>query len=42
LLAPLYLLLLMPALNVLVVLPLSLVGLVDQWFDLRASMRAQT
>ena len=42
LLAPLYLLLLMPPLNVLVVLPLSMVGLVDQWFDLRASLRAQT
>jgi hypothetical protein len=41
-LAPLYLLLLMPPLNVLVVLPLSMVGLVDQWFDLRASLRPQT
>jgi hypothetical protein len=42
LLAPLYLLMLMPPLNVLVVLPLSMVGLVDQWFDLRASLRPQT
>jgi hypothetical protein len=42
LLAPLYLLLLLPPLNVLVVLPLSMVGLVDQWFDLRASLRPQT
>lgn len=41
LLAPVYLLLLTP-LNVLVVLPLSMIGLVDQWFDLRATMRAQT
>jgi hypothetical protein len=32
----------MPALNVLVVLPLSLVGVVDNWFDLRAWIRAQT
>jgi hypothetical protein len=42
LVAPLYVLLLMPALNVLVVLPLSLVGVVDNWFDLRAWIRAQT
>jgi uncharacterized protein YybS (DUF2232 family) len=40
--APLYVLLLMPALNVLVVLPLSLVGVVDNWFDLRALIRPQT
>ena len=33
---------LMPPLNVLVVLPLSIVGLVDQWFDLRSSLRPQT
>jgi hypothetical protein len=39
--APLYVLLLMPALNVLVVLPLSLVGVVDNWFDLRALIRPQ-
>jgi uncharacterized protein YybS (DUF2232 family) len=42
LLAPLYVLLLVPALNVLVVLPLSLVGVVDNWFDLRALIRPQT
>jgi hypothetical protein len=42
LVAPLYVLLLMPALNVLVVLPLSLVGVVDNWFDLRALIRPQT
>jgi len=42
LVAPLYVLLLMPALNVLVVLPLSLVGVVDNWFDLRAFIRPQT
>jgi hypothetical protein len=42
LMAPLYVLLLMPALNVLVVLPLSVVGLVDNWFDLRALIRPQT
>jgi len=42
LMAPLYLLLVMPPLNVLVVLPLSVLGLVDQWFDLRASLRART
>jgi hypothetical protein len=41
LVAPLYVLLLVPALNVLVVLPLSLVGVVDNWFDLRASIRPQ-
>jgi hypothetical protein len=41
LVAPLYVLLLMPAVNVLVVLPLSLVGVVDNWFDLRALMRPQ-
>jgi len=37
----LYLLLLMPGLNVLIVLPVSMLGLVDCWFDLRASLRAQ-
>ena len=42
LLAPLYVLLLVPALNVLVVLPLSVVGVVDNWFDLRALIRPQT
>ena len=42
LMAPLYVLLLVPALNVLVVLPLSLVGIVDNWFDLRALIRPQT
>jgi len=41
LVAPLYVLLLMPAVNVLVVLPLSLVGVVDNWFDLRALIRPQ-
>jgi len=35
-------LLLVPALNVLVVLPLSVVGVVDNWFDLRALIRKQT
>jgi hypothetical protein len=42
LMAPLYVLLLVPALNVLVVLPLSVVGVVDNWFDLRALIRPQT
>jgi hypothetical protein len=42
LMAPLYLLLLMPGLNVAIVLPISMVGLVDQWFDLRAKLRPQT
>jgi hypothetical protein len=42
LVAPLYVLLLVPALNVLVVLPLSVVGVVDNWFDLRALIRPQT
>lgn len=42
LVAPLYVLLLVPALNVLVILPLSLVGVVDNWFDLRAWVRPQT
>jgi hypothetical protein len=42
LLVPMYLLLLMPGLNVLIVLPIGMVGLVDQWFDLRARMRPQT
>jgi hypothetical protein len=42
LLAALYLLLLMPGLNVLIVLPISMMGLVDQWFDLRASLRPRT
>ncbi len=42
LLAGLYLLLLMPGLNVLIVLPISMMGLVDQWFDLRASLRSRT
>lgn len=42
LVAPLYVLLLVPALNVLVVLPLSLVGVVDNWFDLRALIRPQS
>jgi hypothetical protein len=42
LLAMLYLLLLMPGLNVLIVLPISMMGLVDQWFDLRASLRSRT
>ena len=40
LLAPLYVLLLTPF-NVIVVVPLGIVGLVDNWFDLRASLRAQ-
>ena len=42
LVVPLYVLLLVPALNVLVVLPLSVVGVVDNWFDLRAWIRPQT
>ena len=42
LVVPLYVLLLVPALNVLVVLPLSVVGVVDNWFDLRALIRKQT
>jgi hypothetical protein len=41
-LAALYLLLLMPGLNVVIVLPISMMGLVDQWFDLRASSRSRT
>ena len=41
LVAPLYVLLLMPAVNVLVVVPLSVVGVVDNWFDLRALIRPQ-
>jgi len=39
---PLYVLLLVPALNVLVVLPLSVIGVVDNWIDLRAWIRPQT
>jgi hypothetical protein len=39
LVAPMYVLLLVPALNVLVVLPLGLVGVVDNWFDLRSWLR---
>jgi hypothetical protein len=42
LLAPVYVLLLMPGLNVLLVLLVGMMGLVDQWFDLRAAMRSQT
>jgi hypothetical protein len=42
LVAPLYVLMLVPVLNVLVVLPLGLVGVVDNWFDLRALIRPQT
>jgi hypothetical protein len=42
LVAPLYVLLLVPALNLLVVVSLSLVGVVDNWFDLRALIRPQT
>jgi hypothetical protein len=38
LVVPLYVLLLTPV-NVLVVLPLSLIGVVDNWFDLRALIR---
>lgn len=41
LLAGIYLLLLVPGLNVVMVLPISMIGLVDQWFDLRRS-RAQS
>ena len=41
LVAPLYVLLLLPAVNVLVVVPLGLVGVVDNWFDLRALIRPQ-
>jgi len=41
LVAPLYVLLLMPAVNVLVAVPLSVVGVVDNWFDLRALIRPQ-
>jgi hypothetical protein len=40
-LAGFYLLLLVPGLNVVMVLPISMVGLVDQWLDLRRS-RAQS
>jgi hypothetical protein len=39
LVAPLYVLLLLPAVNVLVALPLGVVGVVDNWFDLRALIR---
>jgi hypothetical protein len=42
LLAPLYLLLLMPGPNVLIVPALGMMGLVDQWFDLRTRMRSRT
>ena len=42
LVAPLYVLMLVPVLNVLVVVPLGLVGVVDNWFDLRALIRPQT
>jgi hypothetical protein len=42
LLVPLYLLMLVPGPNVLIVLPLGMTGLVDQWFDLRASLRSRT
>jgi hypothetical protein len=41
LVAPMYVLLLMPAVNVLVAVPLSIVGVVDNWFDLRALIRPQ-
>jgi hypothetical protein len=42
LLVPLYLLMLVPGPNVLIVLPIGMAGLVDQWFDLRASLRSRT
>ena len=42
LVAPFYVLLLVPALNLLVVMSISLVGVVDNWFDLRALIRPQT
>ena len=41
LVAPLYVLLLLPAVNVLVVVPLGVVGVVDNWFDLRSLLRSQ-
>jgi hypothetical protein len=41
LVAPLYVLLLLPGVNLLVAMPLSVVGLLDNWFDLRALMRSQ-
>jgi hypothetical protein len=42
LVVPLYVLLLLPAVNVLVVVPLGLVGVVDNWFNLRALIRPQS
>jgi hypothetical protein len=41
LMAPLYVLLVLPPFNVLAVLPISIVGFVDSWFDLRASLRSR-
>jgi uncharacterized protein YybS (DUF2232 family) len=41
LVAPLYVLLLLPAVNVLVAVPLGVVGVVDNWFDLRSLIRSQ-
>jgi len=41
LVAPLYVLLLLPAVNVLVAVPLGVVGVVDNWFDLRSLLRSQ-
>jgi hypothetical protein len=41
LVAPLYVLLLLPAVNVLVAVPLGVVGVVDNWFDLRRLIRSQ-
>lgn len=42
LMVPVYLLLLLPGVNVLLGLPISMMGLIDQWFDLRAPLRPQT
>ncbi len=39
LIAPIYVCLLLPGLNLLLVLSVGMLGLVDQWFDLRASLR---
>jgi len=36
-----YLLLLLPPLTVLVMLPLSIVGLVDNWLNLRTQLRSE-
>jgi hypothetical protein len=41
-LALVYFSLILPPLTVLVMLPLSVVGLVDNWFNLRAPLRSET